>query len=88
MIMMDMTGNNNNNNNNYYFYCTHLFVLTDDDYTNRIQQWYMELNQLLVLNDFKENWTTILYTTDSQSSVENRETPPTSMVASEMLQSN
>ena len=48
----------------------------------------MELNQLLVLNDFKENWSTILYTTDSQSSVENRETPPTSMVGSEMLKSN
>ena len=61
-IMMDMTGNNNNNNNNY-FYFTHLFVLTDDDYTNRIQHWCMELNQRLVLNDSKENWTTILYTT-------------------------
>ena len=53
--MMDMTGNNNN----YYFYFTHLFVLTHDDYTNCIQYWYMEFNQLLVLNDYKENWTTI-----------------------------
>ena len=50
----------------------------------------MELNQLLVLNDFKENWTTILpyHRKNSQSSVENREIPPTSMVANEMLQSN
>ena len=51
----------------------------------------MELNQLLVVNDFKENWTTIPYTTGKTLRavyIENRETSPTSMVASEMLQSN
>jgi len=42
------------------------------------------------LNEFKENRSTIPYTTEknSQSRVENRETPPTSMVASEMLQNS
>ena len=87
MIMMEMTGNNNDN---CYYYSSHLLYLSKYVMTTIHITGIYQIKSTVRFEraERKLDYNTIYIRKNSQSRVEKRETPPTSMVVSEMVQNS